>query len=411
MWSRRAVSMMVCVMLVVCVVSGMCLDCYAYSVGYDGLGPVVLTGGMRDMIWPVPDNYNIQSCFYDHRNHLAIDISANKGTTIVAAYDGKVIAVEKTQTYASTGYGNYVVVEHTYELGTGETVILYTKYNHMSLVSSNVGDTVTAGTSKLGEIGSTGYSEGNHLDFQVFYGDWTNINNSIDPYANQLMELPVSVQVYDSWTCGPAYLTLVKEVYNTPLAYSRKNVEIPSNVSPSNLQLKITSNKSVPIRVGAGKTFAVVDKLENGDTVTALGYLRNKHDNLWYFLSDGTYVYSGNVEVSKCLSTARITNQAVPGGNLAYGSIFVLKGTISGENVCSITVRIKDSNGNMVLTASEKVNGEYSLQGSSIDKAMTFNTLPRGNYVYEIVVTENGDTGVVCTRFDTMICSSNFTIA
>lgn len=45
------------------------------GVGYDGLGPVVLTG-KRNMKWPVANNYNIQSCFYDHRDHKAIDISA-----------------------------------------------------------------------------------------------------------------------------------------------------------------------------------------------------------------------------------------------------------------------------------------------------------------------------------------------
>ncbi len=60
---------------------------------YDGLGPVVITGGKRDMQWPVPNYPNIQSCFYDHRNHRAIDIAAPSGTPVVAAYPGTVVEV------------------------------------------------------------------------------------------------------------------------------------------------------------------------------------------------------------------------------------------------------------------------------------------------------------------------------
>ena len=85
--------------------------------------------------------------------HTGVDIGAASGTNIVAAAAGKVIV----STY-NNAYGNYVVVDH----GGG----MSTLYGHMSKRLVNVGDTVAAG-SVLGLVGSTGYSTGPHLHFEV----------------------------------------------------------------------------------------------------------------------------------------------------------------------------------------------------------------------------------------------------
>jgi murein DD-endopeptidase MepM/ murein hydrolase activator NlpD len=88
-----------------------------------------------------------------NKMHTGVDISAATGTTIVAAGDGKVV-------YAGWrgGYGKCVIVEH----GGGRSTL----YGHMSRITCSVGDIVTT-SSKLGEVGSTGFSTGPHCHFEV----------------------------------------------------------------------------------------------------------------------------------------------------------------------------------------------------------------------------------------------------
>ncbi|MDR1637652.1 MAG: M23 family metallopeptidase [Treponema sp.] len=88
------------------------------------------------------------------RHHAAIDLAAPMGTPIKAAQDGKVSVVGVNLTY-----GRFVILEH----GGG----YQTMYAHMSVVSVKQGTSVIQG-SKIGEVGSTGYSTGPHLHFAVY---------------------------------------------------------------------------------------------------------------------------------------------------------------------------------------------------------------------------------------------------
>lgn len=102
-----------------------------------------------------------------NKMHTGVDISAASGTTIVAAGDGKVV-------YAGWrgGYGKCVIVDH----GKGRSTL----YAHMSHISCSVGDVVSTKT-KLGEVGSTGFSTGAHCHFEVrINGDPTNPLQSLD---------------------------------------------------------------------------------------------------------------------------------------------------------------------------------------------------------------------------------------
>jgi murein DD-endopeptidase MepM/ murein hydrolase activator NlpD len=88
------------------------------------------------------------------RFHSAIDLAAPTGVPIKAAQDGKVSVVGVNATY-----GRFVILEHA---GGYQTM-----YAHMSVVSVKQGASVTQG-SKIGEVGSTGYSTGPHLHFAVY---------------------------------------------------------------------------------------------------------------------------------------------------------------------------------------------------------------------------------------------------
>ncbi|MDO9592893.1 MAG: peptidoglycan DD-metalloendopeptidase family protein, partial [Erysipelotrichaceae bacterium] len=85
--------------------------------------------------------------------HDGIDIAAPRGTPVYAYTNGKVVT-------AGWGNmtGNYVVIDH----GGG----LRSKYYHLSSISVKVGQIVKVGE-KIGGVGTTGYSTGNHLHFTI----------------------------------------------------------------------------------------------------------------------------------------------------------------------------------------------------------------------------------------------------
>lgn len=87
------------------------------------------------------------------RNHAGIDYAATSGSPVRAAGDG-VVAVAGDR----GGYGTAVIVEH------GNTVA--TLYAHLSRVAVAEGAAVTRGQ-VIGYVGSTGYSTGPHLHFEV----------------------------------------------------------------------------------------------------------------------------------------------------------------------------------------------------------------------------------------------------
>lgn len=114
-----------------------------------------------NLTWPCPGNTRITSKFgmrfhpvlKYNKLHTGVDVGAPKGAKIVSANAGTVI----TSTY-NASYGNYVMVDHG-----GNMVTLYA---HMSSRSVKKGDVVKKGQ-QLGLVGSTGYSTGPHLHFEI----------------------------------------------------------------------------------------------------------------------------------------------------------------------------------------------------------------------------------------------------
>ncbi len=109
--------------------------------------------GSGSFIWPVP-NYNYVSRWMSS-GHRGADICAAYGTTIIASDSGTVIAAGWHYSY-----GNYVEIDH----GNGYKTL----YAHMSAIAVTQGQAVAQGD-KIGEVGSTGNSTGNHCHFEMFY--------------------------------------------------------------------------------------------------------------------------------------------------------------------------------------------------------------------------------------------------
>ena len=86
--------------------------------------------------------------------HQGIDIAAETGTPIVATADGVVTSAG----WNGSGYGNMVDVDH----GGG----IVTRYGHASAVAVTVGQEVRRGQ-VIAYVGSTGYSTGPHLHYEV----------------------------------------------------------------------------------------------------------------------------------------------------------------------------------------------------------------------------------------------------
>ena len=113
-----------------------------------------------EMMWPTPSLSMITSEFGNRGDfHTGMDISGGGayGATIVAANSGtvKVANTSFTQGY---GYGKYVIIDH----GGG----MQTLYGHCSKLVVSVGQYVSRGE-KIAEVGSTGWSTGPHVHFEV----------------------------------------------------------------------------------------------------------------------------------------------------------------------------------------------------------------------------------------------------
>lgn len=111
--------------------------------------------------YPLPGYYEVSSPYGwrihpvtgEKSLHTGTDIPAPGGTAIHAAGTGKVIMAGW---YGA--YGNAVIIDH----GGGYTSL----YGHQSRIGVSVGDQVKAGD-VIGYVGTTGWSTGNHLHFEV----------------------------------------------------------------------------------------------------------------------------------------------------------------------------------------------------------------------------------------------------
>src|SRR5690554_4418145 len=184
------------------------------------------------------------------RYHYGIDLKAQTGDTIYAAFDGKI----RVKQYERRGYGYYVVIRHVNGL---ETV-----YGHLSKFLVDENDFVLSGQ-PIGLAGNTGRSFGSHLHFETrFLGKPINPNFIID-FENKV-------------THRDEYLV-------TNSSYRKTNnssrVRVTSNASNANKPASGTTNKFVSgevnhHRIRSGDTLGAIAR-RYGTTVNELCKLNN----------------------------------------------------------------------------------------------------------------------------------------
>ncbi|GAB4376790.1 MAG: M23 family metallopeptidase [Calditrichia bacterium] len=94
--------------------------------------------------------------------HYGIDLSADRGTPVLAPADGWV-----SFTGRNGAYGNYITIDHKYGYKTS--------YGHLQKIYVRKGQFVRRGD-KIGEVGNTGRSTAPHLHYEVHYK-----NKPVDP--------------------------------------------------------------------------------------------------------------------------------------------------------------------------------------------------------------------------------------
>ena len=128
-----------------------------------GLDSQTLRNAMGDMFklpisekfrWSSPYGSRIDPIAGVKSFHTGVDMACPTGTPILASMSGRV-----TTTGINRVYGNYVIIDH----GNG----YQTLYAHMSKIIATKGQWVSQGT-RIGLVGSTGYSTGPHLHFTVY---------------------------------------------------------------------------------------------------------------------------------------------------------------------------------------------------------------------------------------------------
>ena len=124
--------------------------------------------------WPVKNHFEVSSGVGARWGsyHTGLDIPGESAFPISASEAGEVVRTNNSCTHnfgkeyscgCGGGYGNFVIIDH----GNG----FLTLYGHMTTTQVEVGDKVKKGQT-IGLMGTTGYSTGTHLHFELRYGGY-----------------------------------------------------------------------------------------------------------------------------------------------------------------------------------------------------------------------------------------------
>lgn len=184
------------------------------------------------------------------RYHYGVDIKAQTGDTIYAAFDGKI----RVKQFDRKGYGYYVVIRHLNGL---ETV-----YGHLSKFLITENDFVMSGD-PIGLAGNTGRSFGSHLHLETrFLGKPIDPNFIID-FDNQVCHRDSYIVSNDSYKKTTQSSTVIKRA-------TASNYVKPSTTGTN----KYVSGDVKHYKIKKGDTLGVI-AARNGVSVKKICALNN----------------------------------------------------------------------------------------------------------------------------------------
>ena len=214
-------------------------------------GPAVFEVDLSNFTMPVvghvTSNFGRRS---SRRYHYGVDIKAQTGDTIYAAFDGKI----RVKQYDRRGYGYYVVIRHLNGL---ETV-----YGHMSKFLVTENDFVMSGD-PIGLAGNTGRSFGSHLHLETRF-----LGKPIDP--NFIID-------FDNQVCHRDTYLVSNDSYKKTTLSSRviKRKEPGNYTKPTNTNSnKYVSGDVKHYKIKSGDTLGAI-AIRNGVSVKQLCALNN----------------------------------------------------------------------------------------------------------------------------------------
>lgn len=156
--------------------------------------------------------------------HQGTDIATAKGTPVYTIANGKVLEAGK-----DIGWGNYISIQHTIN---GKKIV--SNYAHLSKILVEKGDSVKIGE-KIGEVGSTGNSTGNHLHFQI------DLPSSFHPYYYDYKECPYSY--YEITESGVCFDILAQNTLD-PFAFLESNGAILEDIDYDNRENNVSNSNT-----------------------------------------------------------------------------------------------------------------------------------------------------------------------
>ncbi|MDE7468295.1 MAG: peptidoglycan DD-metalloendopeptidase family protein [Muribaculaceae bacterium] len=183
------------------------------------------------------------------RMHKGIDIKANTGDTIRAAFDGKI----RLTKYEARGYGHYVVIRHPNDL---ETI-----YGHCSKILVKPDQVVRAGD-PIALAGNTGRSFGSHLHFETRYMGYAINPAAIFDFANQTTHTDTYTFTKDTYQNARNFSPEANAAYAAQYRATHK-VEYST---PAKTKSSTKSKGSTYVTVRSGDSLSKIAQ-RNGTTV------------------------------------------------------------------------------------------------------------------------------------------------